>query len=323
MATQTSTENTNKPIVLGRDFDAKDVIKSESLLQTAVRRVLQDYLTLLALGILSFLAIVSFLAPQISDALGVSYTVPLAARRFLGMGEEYCISDVCTMHLFGTDHLGRDMFARLLYGGRVSLMVGVVAAFGATTIGVTLGLLTGYYQGGPFTIIDDFMTWFITTLNSIPLLMLLILIASVVIPSIQTLIVVLALVSWTGTMRLIRGETLSQRENEYVISARAMGASPIRIMFVHILPNTLSVLITALAIQIGTLILVESALSFLGLGVRPPDPSWGNMLSGAQAHFRQGAHLSIIPGICIVVTVLSLYLVGDGLRDAFDPRSVK
>ena len=323
MATQTSTDNSNKPIILGRDFDSKDVIKSESLLQTAIRRVMQDYLTLLALGVLFFLAVISFFAPQISDALGVSYTEPLAARRFLAMGAEYCVADSCTTHVFGTDHLGRDMFARLLYGGRVSLMVGVVAAFGATTIGVTLGLLTGYYQGGPFSIIDDFMTWFITTLNSIPLLMLLILIASVVIPSIQTLIVVLALVSWTGTMRLIRGETLSQRENEYVISARAMGASPIRIMFVHILPNTLSVLITALAIQIGTLILVESALSFLGLGVRPPDPSWGNMLSGAQAHFRQGAHLSIIPGICIVVTVLSLYLVGDGLRDAFDPRSVK
>jgi peptide/nickel transport system permease protein len=277
----------------------------------------------LALAILVFLAIVSLFAPQISDALGVSYTEPLAARRFLPMGSEYCVNDVCTTHIFGTDNLGRDMFSRLLYGGRVSLTVGIAAAFGATTIGVTLGLLTGYYQGGSFTLIDDFMTWFITTLNSIPLLMLLILIAAVVIPSIQTLIAVLALTSWTGTMRLIRGETLSQRENEYVISARAMGASPIRIMFVHILPNTLSVLITALAIQIGSLILTESALSFLGLGVRPPDPSWGNMLSGAQAHFRQGAQLSIIPGLCIVVTVLSLYLIGDGLRDAFDPRSVK
>ncbi len=121
-------------------------------------------------------------------------------------------------------------------------------------------------------------------------------------------------------MRLIRGETIGQRSNEYVLSAEAAGAGPWRIMFRHILPNTLSVLLTAIAIQIGTMILIETALSFLGLGVRPPEPSWGNMLTGAQSHFRQGAHLSIFPGLLIVITVLSFYLLGDGLRDAFDPR---
>ena len=124
-------------------------------------------------------------------------------------------------------------------------------------------------------------------------------------------------------MRLIRGETLALRQHEYVISARAIGAGPLRIMFSHILPNTLSILLTTMAIQIGTIILVEAALSFLGLGVRPPEPSWGNMLTDAQAHFRQGAHMTILPGLMIVITVLSLYLLGDGLRDAFDPRSIK
>jgi peptide/nickel transport system permease protein len=165
--------------------------------------------------------------------------------------------------------------------------------------------------------------WFITTLNSIPTLLLLILIASVTTPTITILIIVLTLVTWTGTMRLIRGETMGHRNKEFIIAAQAMGAGAFRIMFVHILPNTLSILITTLAIQIGSVILVESALSFLGFGVRPPDPSWGNMLTGAQSHFRQGAHLSIIPGMLIVSTVLSLYLLGDGLRDAFDPRSTK
>ncbi len=323
MATQSTASEPGKPIALGQDVDDKSLIASESLVQTAIRRILHDRLTLGALAVIVFLAIVSLLAPTFENILNVDYVEPLSDRRFLAIGDEYCANDSCTTHLFGTDHLGRDQFTRILYGGRVSLLIGFAAAIGATTIGVTFGLITGYYQGGSFTIIDDFMMWFITTLNSIPLLMLLILIASVITPSIETLILVLALVSWTGTMRLIRGESLSQRENEYVLSARAMGAGPLRIMFVHILPNTLSVLITALAIQIGTLILVESALSFLGLGVRAPDPSWGNMLSGAQAHFRQGAHLSIIPGLCIVVTVLSLYLLGDGLRDAFDPRSTK
>jgi peptide/nickel transport system permease protein len=180
-----------------------------------------------------------------------------------------------------------------------------------------------YYQGGAFGFIDDLIMWFITTLNSIPTLMLLILIASVLTPSVETLILVLTIISWTGSMRLVRGETLANREREYIISAKALGAGPFRVMFMHILPNVFSVLITALAIEIGTLILVESALSFLGLGVRPPEPSWGNMLTGAQTYLRQGAHLAIFPGLMIVLTVLSLYLIGDGFRDAFDPRSTK
>lgn len=314
-----------------KNLSASDVaklseeFKSEGLIRKAMRRLSKDYLSLTAIGILVFLAIISYGAPFITDMLDVSYTIPLADRKLAELGTEYCIEDTgaCTTHWLGTDHLGRDILARLLYGGRVSLTIGIVAAIAATTIGVTIGLIAGYNQGGPFKIIDDIIMWFITTLNSIPLLLLLILIASVVTPSMEMLIGVLALVSWTGTMRLIRGETLSQRSNEYVISAKAMGASPFRIMFVHILPNTLSVLITALAIQIGTLILVESALSFLGLGVRPPEPSWGNMLTEAQSHFRDGPWLSVFPGVMIVVTVLSLYLLGDGLRDAFDPRSTK
>lgn len=323
MATQSKNAE-RTPVSLGSNVDDRELVASEGLLKTAYRRILNDYLTLAAIGVLVLLTILAILAPQISDALGVDYVTPLSDRRLLEIGEEYCVAeDDCATHLFGTDHLGRDMFARLLYGGRVSLLIGFTAAIGATTIGVSLGLLTGYYQGSALNVIDDFMMWFITTLNSIPLLMLLILIAAVVTPTIEMLILVLVLVSWTGTMRLIRGETIHHRENEYITSAKAMGAGPLRIMFIHILPNTLSVLITALAIQIGTLILVESALSFLGLGVRPPEPSWGNMLTGAQAYFREGAHLSIIPGICIVITVLSLYLLGDGLRDAFDPRSTK
>jgi len=215
------------------------------------------------------------------------------------------------------------MLTRLMYGGQISLRVAFVAAVFSTLVGVSIGLVAGYYQGGPLAIVDDAIMWFITTLNSIPTLLLLILLTSVLTPSIETLIVILTLVSWSGTMRLIRGETLAQRENEYVISARALGAGPLRIMFVHILPNTLSILVTTLAIQIGSIILVESALSFLGLGVRPPEPSWGNMLTEAQKYFRNGAHMSILPGLFIVATVLSLYLIGDGLRDAFDPRSRK
>lgn len=295
--------------------EAEELLASRSLLQTALRRLSRDYLTLAALVALLILTVVCLSAPLIEDYFHVSYTEPNSARQLLPIGSEG--------HPLGTDNLGRDMLARLLYGGRVSLYIGFVAALFTSLIGVTLGLITGYYQGGPFAIIDDAIMWFITTLNSIPTLLLLILLASVFTPNVSTLIGVLTLVSWSATMRLIRGETISIRENEYVLSAKALGARPLRIMFVHILPNTLSILLTATAIQIGTIILIESALSFLGLGVRPPEPSWGNMLTEAQAYFRQGAHMSILPGIMIVLTVLSFYLLGDGLRDAFDPRSQK
>jgi len=297
------------------EADEQMTFKSQSLLQTALRRLRKDYLTLLALGTLALLTLLAIFAPQIEDLYDVSYTRPNAQAQLMppGVGG----------HPLGTDNLGRDILARLLYGGRVSLFIGIAAAFFSTLVGVTLGLISGYYQGGPLTFIDDAIMWFITTLNSIPTLLLLILLTSVLRPDIGTLIAVLTIVTWTGTMRLIRGEAMVAREQEYIVSARAMGAGALRIMFVHILPNTVSVLVTSLAIQVGSIILIESALSFLGLGVRPPEPSWGNMLTQAQAYFRQAPHMSIFPGLMIVITVLSLYLIGDGLRDAFDPRSRK
>jgi peptide/nickel transport system permease protein len=294
---------------------AEETHASDSLTRLALRRLRRDYLTLAAMGVLFLLVILSIAAPLITNALHVSYTDTSPTEKFLPVGTG--------SHVLGTDNLGRDLFSRLLYGGQVSLRIAFFASILSTTIGVAIGLVAGYYQGGPFGFIDDIIMWFITTLNSIPTLMLLILIASVLTPSVETLILVLTILSWTGTMRLVRGETLANREREYIISAKALGAGPIRVMFMHILPNVFSVLITALAIEIGTLILVESALSFLGLGVRPPTPSWGNMLTGAQTYLRQGAHLAIFPGLMIVLTVLSLYLIGDGVRDAFDPRNTK
>ncbi len=219
-------------------------------------------------------------------------------------------------HLLGTDNLGRDHLARLLYAGQVSLFIGFLSGVLSLAIGVTLGIITGYLGG----IIDDLVVWVITTLNSIPGLVLLIVISAVFSPNAITLIFLLAFLTRTATTRLVRGETLSIRSREYIVSAQALGASSMRIMLVHILPNVFSLTIVTLAINIGTMILIESALSFLGLGVQPPTATWGNMLSKSREFLAQ-PHLVIFPGSLITIVVLCLYIIGDGLHDAFDPTA--
>ncbi|NJL93742.1 MAG: ABC transporter permease, partial [Anaerolineae bacterium] len=282
---------------------------NESLTRLALRRLRRDYLSMLAIGLLGSMILLALFSPLVVELYGASFTAtnnpPLLEIGAPG-------------HPLGTDDLGRDYLARLLYGGRVSLGIGVAAAIASLSIGMILGVAAGFYQGGPFKVIDDILMWFITTLNSIPSIYLLIIVASVMAPTVWSFILVLSLLSWTGTMRLVRGETLSHREREYVIAARSIGARAPRIMFLHILPNIFSILIVTLAIDIGGFILLESALSYLGLGVRPPTPSWGNMLSNAQSFYSRGEHLVIIPGLMIVITVLATYVLGDGLRDAFD-----
>ena len=257
------------------------------------------------------LALLSFLAPPILErALGVSFDRTNLTATFQPIGTPG--------HILGTDDLGRDHLIRLLYAGQVSLMIAFAAALLSLGIGLSLGVITGFYG----SIIDDIMNWVIATLNSIPQLFLLLIISAVLSPGPTSLVLVLGLLGWTSTMRLVRGETLSIREREYIIGARAIGSSPWRIMFVHIVPNLFSIVVVTLAIDIGSLILVESALSFLGFGIKPPIPTWGNMLVNAQDFFTKGAHLVILPGLLITITVLCLYMIGDGVRDAFDPTTV-
>lgn len=280
-----------------------------SLTRLALRRLRRDKLTLTALGFVLILTLLAILAPIISNALGVSYTRTNPQQTFL--------LPFSPGHLLGTDDLGRDYLSRLLYAGQVSLSVGFIAAVLSLSIGVSLGIITGYYGG----IVDDLVIWVISTLNSIPSLFLILIVAAVLQPSPGTLILVLGFLGWTTTTRLVRGETLSIREREYILSAKAAGASPLRIMFAHILPNLFSIIVITLAIDIGSLILVEAGLSFLGLGIKPPTPSWGNMLSGAQSYFTKSVFLVIAPGLLIFITVLCLYVIGDGMRDAFDPTA--
>jgi peptide/nickel transport system permease protein len=282
-------------------------VKSRSHWQRAMYQLSHDYLTLLALGVVVILTVLSIMAPQISTYVtGYRFDEENLSRTFSPPSYE---------HALGTDEQGRDHLTRLIWGGQVSLGIAFFASILSLTIGVTFGLITGYYGG----IVDDLLMWFITTLNSIPSLFLLLIISSVLGPSPVNLILVLGFLGWTGTMRLVRGETFTLREREFIVAARAMGASNTRIMASHILPNIISIVIITLAIDIGVLILVESGLSFLGFGIPSFIPSWGNMLTNAQAYFQRAPHLVIMPGVLITITVLCLYVIGDGLRDAFDP----
>jgi peptide/nickel transport system permease protein len=219
-------------------------------------------------------------------------------------------------YLLGSDELGRSQVVRLLYGGQVSLFVGFVGALVNLTIGVAVGLTAGYLRGR----VDDAITWFITTLNSIPLLFLLLIISAVFSPSAVALTLTIGLLFWTGISLYVRGQTFALREREFVVAARTIGATTGRIMFRHILPNVLPLIFVLAAIDVGGIILAESALSYLGLGITPPTPSWGNMLSNAASYFVRAWWLVLSPGAMIFLTVLCLYLIGDGLRDALDPR---
>lgn len=304
------TSQTTTGVVRLTEDDAEKIQYGESLLARALRRLRRDKLTLLALGIMFTMTMLAIFAPVITAALGVDAetTDPINKLQV----------PFSPGHILGTDDLGRDYLARILYGGRISLAIGFSGAFITLGIGLALGMIAGYFGG----VVDDFMNWVITTLDSIPTLYLLILISTLLRPTAEALVIVLALTGWTGGTRLMRGQTLAIRHLEYIMSAKAIGASPWRIIFLHIMPNLLSVTMISLAAGIGGLILAESTLSFLKLGVQPPTPTWGNMLTNAQQFFTRGPHLSIISGLLIFITVLCLYIIGDGLRDAFDPRAM-
>jgi peptide/nickel transport system permease protein len=219
-------------------------------------------------------------------------------------------------HLLGTDELGRDHLSRLIYGGRVSLAMGLLVVFISGSIGVTVGAISGYCGG----LVDGLLMRLVDVLMAFPFLLLAIAVVAVVGPGLVNLMVVLGLVGWVRYARLVRSLVLAQRQEAYVCAARSVGLGHWRIIWRHILPNCLGVVIVQATFDVAAAILAASALSFLGLGAQPPTAEWGAMLSSAKPFLRQRPMLSIAPGVAIMVTVLAINLVGDALRDALDPR---
>jgi peptide/nickel transport system permease protein len=274
-------------------------------------------------ALLILLAILSAAAPLFEILLDIDAARVELLRRFaLPSGNAW----------LGRDELGRDVFVRMLYGGQVSLLVGAVTAIAAAVIGTLVGLAAAYRGGW----LDALLMRFTDSVIALPFLPLLIVLAALDlnklgIPpavinseliSLYRIIFIVALVGWTTSARLVRGAALSIRERDFVLAARAQGASAWRIMGVHILPNLVSPIIVATTLSAGKIILLESVLSFLGLGIQPPIASWGNQLTNAQELIHSAPQLAFFPGIAIFLTVIAFNFLGDGLQDALDPKSV-
>ncbi|MDF2943513.1 MAG: oppC [Herbinix sp.] len=220
------------------------------------------------------------------------------------------------LHLFGTDTLGRDIFTRIWYGARISLFISFTAVFVCFFIGVIYGGISGYLGGA----VDNVMMRIIEIINGIPYLIIVVLLMMVIPPGVYTMVIAYAAVGWTGMARLVRGQIMSLKQQDYVVAAKVMGAKPSRIIAKHLLPNTLSVVIVNITLAIPSAIFTEAFLSYIGLGVPVPLASWGTLANEGSRVFQMYPSQLIIPAICISLTMLSFNLLGDGLRDALDPK---
>jgi peptide/nickel transport system permease protein len=270
----------------------------------AWRRLRRDRAALAGGVVIVALILCAIFAPWIAP---YDYTAQNMANRYAPPGGA---------NLLGTDALGRDVLSRLFYGARISLAVGVIAVGIAVGFGVIVGAVAGYVGGK----VDLLLMWVMDLILAFPALLLAIAIASALGPSVTNAMIAIGIVNIPAFARLVRSSVLTIRGQEFVEAARAIGAGATRIIALHVVPNVTAVVIVRATVALGFAILTEAGLSFIGLGAQPPDPSWGGMLNDGREAIRRAAHLTTIPGLCIMVTVLAFNLLGDGLRDALDPR---
>jgi len=268
------------------------------------RRFSRNRLSLAALTVVAVIIFIALCASVISP------------RNPMAIDVHNVLSPPSVAHPFGTDELGRDVLSRMIWGSRVSLKVGFVAVGLAILVGTLIGSIAGFYGGK----VDALLMRFVDIMLAFPAFFLILAVISVLEPSIYTIMVVIGLTGWMDVARLVRAEFLTLKERDFVVAARASGAGNLRMIFRHILPNALSPVFVAATFGVAGAILIESGLSFLGLGVQPPNPSWGNILTSGKDNIEVAWWLSLFPGLAILTTVLSYNLVGEGLRDALDPR---
>lgn len=298
-----------QPAVSAGSQRLTDLGKRRTYLGMAWRRFRQNKLAMLGLTVMATMIVMAIGADLISQVVtGHNLSDQNLANTYQPIGAQD--------HLLGTDDLGRDVATRLVHGARVSLGVAGLAVLGAMTIGVTAGLMAGYHGG----LVDSILMRFVDIMLSIPTLFLLLLVATMFTLDLFALAGLIAAVAWVTLSRLIRGEVISAKSRDYVDAARVVGANNTRVIFRHILPNVAPVVIVWASLAVPALILTEASLSFLGLGIQPPDPSWGNMLSNAQRVWTRSTSLVVLPGLAIYITVFAINLMGNGLRDALDPR---
>ena len=279
--------------------------REETYLTMVWRRFKRHKLALISLYLLVILYLVAMLAPI------------LATHDYRAVSPVDRLQAPSALHWFGTDDIGRDVYSRVLVGSRISLSVGLIAAGFSVLIGTVIGAVAGYFGGK----VDDMLMRITEVFMAFPTFFLLVTVAAVLPRSIFNIMVVIGLTSWPGLARMVRAEFLSLREQDFSQAARAVGAGHSRIIFRHILPNAMAPIIVSATLRIGGAILSESGLSFLGLGVQEPYPSWGNILNRGRTFYLHAPWMMLMPGLFIFITVLAFNFIGDGLRDALDPRT--